>query len=378
VRAQCVRADRGPRRAPRVPALAIAALLVVPSAQPPRHAARHTAPQAVPQPAPQAVSQAAPVPAAVAHAPVQPSTRITPDTVRIGEPFLVVLHVRAPKGATITFPAGPDSGATVEALDPRTLATESDASSTEYSATYRLAAWDLGRQPVAFAPATVHGGGADGTVPFGDLTILVRATTPADAAHRIPRGARALFAMPRTWWPLWQIAVVALGSIVLLWLLVRWWRRRPRAQAPSADPFADATREFGTLDGIGLLDAGEPGRYMALAIDITRTYLVRRLAPESMAFSSAELIAAVAEDRRIPQARLRALLAEGDRVKFARHSLSTEEASAIGADARRLVEEVEQRVAAAEAAAAAAAATTVASAPGGRRDSASSTRGHAA
>ena len=388
VSADCERADRGLRRAPRVPALAISALLFVPPAQPPRHPAHHTAPptaqqtapQPAPQPATQVVPRAAPVAAAVAHAPARASARITPDTVRIGEPFLVVLHVRAPKGATITFPAGPDSGATVEALDPRALAVESDSTSTDYSATYRLAAWDLGRQPIAFTPATFHGGGADGTVPFGDLTILVRATTPADAARRIPRGARALFAMPRTWWPLWQIVAVALGTILLLWLLVRWWRRRPRAEAPSADPFADATREFGTLDRIGLLDAGEPGRYVALAIDITRTYLVRRLAPESMAFTSAELIAAVAEDRRIPQARLRALLAKSDRVKFARQSLSVEEASAMGADARRLVEEVEQRVAAAEAAAAAAAtaATTAASAPAGRRDSASGTRGHAA
>ncbi len=368
-----MRPDRAPRRAPRGPALAIAALLFIPSAQPPRHPARQIAPQAPPQ----AVPPAAPAPAAVAHAPVQASTRITPDTVRIGEPFLVVLRVRAPKGATITFPAGPDSGASVEALDPRGLAVESDSSSTDYSATYRLAAWDLGRQPVAFAPGTVHGGGADGLVPFGDLTILVRPTTPADAAHRIPRGARALFAMPRTWWPLWQIAVVALGTILLLWLLVRWWRRRPRAEAPSADPFADAAREFQTLDGIGLLDAGEPGRHVALAIDITRSYLVRRLAPESMAFTSAELIAAMAEDRRIPQARLRALLAASDRVKFARQPVSADEASAIGADARRLVEEVEQRVAAAVAAAAAAA-TTAASAPAGRRDSASGGRGRAA
>jgi hypothetical protein len=326
------------------------------------------------------VPEAAPAAAAVAHARVQASARITPDTVRIGEPFLVVLHVRAPKGTTISFATGPDSGGTVEALDPRTLGAESDSSFTDYAATYRLAAWDLGRQPVAFAPATVHGGGADGAIPFGDLTILVRATTPTDAAHRIPRAARGLFAMPRMWWPVWQIVLAALGAILLLWLLARWWRRRPRAEAPSADPFADATREFGTLDRIGLLDAGEPGRYVALATDITRTYLVRRLAPESMALTSAELIAAMAEDRRIPQARLQALLADSDRVKFAHQSVSAEEASAIGADARRLVEEAEQRVAAAQAAAvaAAAAATTAASAPAGRRASASGRRGHAA
>jgi hypothetical protein len=210
-------------------------------------------------------------------------------------------------------------------------------------------------------------------VAFGDLTILVTPTTPADAAHRVPRAARALFALPRSWWPAWEIAAAALAILVVLWLITRWWRRRPRHDAPRADPFADATRDFGALERLGLLDAGEPGRYVALGTGITRTYLVRRLAPAAIAFTSAELVDALAEDRRVPRARLEALLVESDRVKFARDALSAAEARALGADARRLVEEVERRVVAA-----AAAANAGPPAPAGVGSSASGTRGHAA
>ena len=338
------------------------------------------------KPAPAAALQTAP------RSPVEVAARIAPDTVRVGEPFVVTLRIRAPKDAAVSFPAGPDSGGAAEALDPRALSSTSDATSSEFTATYRLAAWDMGRQPIVFAPAVVRRGGADETVPFGDLTILVQPTTPGDAAHRVPRAARALFALPRVWWPVWKIAAAALVALLLLWLLARWWRRRPRRDAPGADPFADAMRGFETLDRLGLLDAGEPGRYIALATGITRTYLVRRLAPASMAFTSAELAAALAEDRRVPHARLDVLLAESDRVKFARDALSATEARALGADARRMTEEVEQRVLVAEAAAAAAAAANAGGAPAPgpaagpapapepprRRSSSSGTRGRAA
>jgi len=324
---------------------------------------------------PAASAQAASPPAAAAHVAVQAGVRIAPDTVRVGQPFLVILRVRAARTATVVFPAGPDSGGAVEALDPRALSTAPGASSADFTATYRLAAWDLGRQNVTFVPALVRGDGADESVSFGNLAVLVTPITPADAAHRVPRAARALFALPRSWWPAWEIAAAALAILLILWLIARWWRRRPRHDAQAANPYADATRDFGALERLGLLDAGESGRYVALSTGIMRAYLVRRLAPAAIAFTSAELIAALAEDRRVPRARLEALLVESDRVKFARETLSAAEARALGADARRVVEEVEQRVAAAEAAAAEAAATPAAAS---RRNSASDTRGHAA
>jgi len=305
-----------------------------------------------------------------AHAPVPVSVLVAPDTVRVGQPFRVVVRVRVPEGATVAFPLGPDSGTAVEALDPRVLSSATDSSGTTLTATYRLAAWDLGRQAIPFTPIAVHAAGADRAVPLGNLSIVVAATTPGDAAHRVPRAARPMYALPRAWWPPWAIAAVAALGVAVIWLVARWWRRRPRRTPAAIDPLADATREFDALDHVGLLEAGEAGRYVTLAVEIVRMYLVRRVAPTSIALTTAELMGAVSGDARVPHLRLRALLATCDQVKFARHPLSAAQARTLGAEARGIVADVDRRVTVA--------AATPAPPPSNGPDTGSARRGRAA
>ncbi len=70
----------------------------------------------VAQPAPAAQ---APAPDSASAPQVQMGVSVQPDTVTVGEHFVVRVRVRAPKGAEIGFPVGPDSGAAVEAVDPK-------------------------------------------------------------------------------------------------------------------------------------------------------------------------------------------------------------------------------------------------------------------
>src|SRR5438270_780247 len=69
------------------------------------------------------------------------------DTVRIGDPFRVFVSVRVPKGATIDFPVALDSSGTVQSIDPRAVYAQSDSVGFRQNAVYRVAAWDVGRQP---------------------------------------------------------------------------------------------------------------------------------------------------------------------------------------------------------------------------------------
>ena len=46
-----------------------------------------------------------------------------PDSVTVGDPLTLRVRVSAPPGATIAVPAGPDSGAAVQAIASRSLAT---------------------------------------------------------------------------------------------------------------------------------------------------------------------------------------------------------------------------------------------------------------
>ena len=99
---------------------------------------------------------------------------ITPDTVTVGQPFRVEVRVRAPKGTSITFPAGPDSTAGVQALDPRTVRDAHDSSAVDQTAIYRLAAWDVGAQALALPDIIVSAGGRQERVPLAALRVFVK------------------------------------------------------------------------------------------------------------------------------------------------------------------------------------------------------------
>jgi hypothetical protein len=65
---------------------------------------------------------------------LQGGVTVTPDTVRIGDPFTVSVRVRAPSGAAIEFPPAPDSGGPVEPLDPVQIVTAADSAAIDQTA----------------------------------------------------------------------------------------------------------------------------------------------------------------------------------------------------------------------------------------------------
>ena len=136
--------------------------------------------------------------------------------------------------------------------------------------------------------------------------------------------------------------LVLLAVLGVLWWLRR--RRRPPAGARSdalRDPYARALHDFERLDRLALADAGERGRYVALAIDVLRSYLAQRQPLVLLSMTSSELVSAMAHDSRVPHDRLLSLVTTGDEVKFARHGLSVARAHELVAEARAVVDVVE-------------------------------------
>lgn len=279
--------------------------------------------------------------------------RVTPDTVTVGAPFHVLVRIRAQRGARIEFSLGPDSTGSVQALDTRQVTDSPDTTGTEAMATYRLAAWDVGAQPIVIPDAFVRLPGlAVRPVPIGPLTVFVRRVVPQarDSARRVPKPARPILAEVEPWWWRWAVA----GGALVLLLLVLWWlvrrSRRPQSAA-SRDPYADAVRELERIERLGLIDAGERGRYVALVTQVVRDYLAGRIATAQLSLTTLELIEAVRADARIPLERLRGVLEESDQVKFARAKVSAERAVQVASDARQVVEETDSAVRKSEAAA---------------------------
>jgi hypothetical protein len=260
---------------------------------------------------------------------------VEPDTVTVGDPFRVTVRIRAPLGASVTFPAAPDSGAAVEPLDSRRETQGPDSVALDVSATWRLAAWDTGDQALRLGDVVVTVDGQERRVPLSALNVHVRSVLPADTTLHVPKPQRALFEFGRPWWH-WLLAILAaLGIIGLFWWW--WYRRRKRRGGPVEDPFAEAEAEFERVERLGLVEAGERGRYVALMVEVLRTYLARRIPDAHPSLTTSELLVAVREHSTVPVNRLALVLADADLVKFARRATTAERARELGTEARGIV-----------------------------------------
>ena len=268
--------------------------------------------------------------------PVKAGLTAAPDSVRIGDPFRVTVGIRAPRGATIQFPRTMDSAAAVQSLDPVVVRTSADTTATEQYADYRVAAWDVGAQPIRLGEILVRVNGVERRIGVAG-NVFVKTVLPADTAQRVPKPPRALFEFSAFPWWLWALIAAA---IIAIGLLIWWWiRRRRRRPKPVIiiDPFVHAESEFQRIEALGLIDAGERGRYVTLMVEVLRDYLAARHQQASLSLTSTELHRAVRELPTVPQDRLIRLLTDADLIKFARRPVSSERAREIGREARAIV-----------------------------------------
>ena len=304
---------------------------------------------AMPASARQAVTQAGEV---------QQGAVVQPETVTVGQPFRVQLRVRAPAGSRIEFPVGPDSAAAIELLDPKAVRTGDSVAMMDQFAVYRMVAWDIGTQPLTMGDIVVATPTGERRIPLGALDVFVRSVLPLDSAKHEPKPPRPPFAIDPPWWRYWWVAAIALALGLLVWWLVR--RRRLRnAAAPVVDPLELAEREFARVERMGLLEAGERGRFVALMVEVLRDYLSRRVTDAHPSLTSGELLRALRLEPTVPVDRLATVLEESDLIKFARRAVSPERARELAHEARAIVKDVD-RLVAERAAAEAARATAVA------------------
>jgi hypothetical protein len=278
---------------------------------------------------------------------------IAPDTVTVGDPFVVRVRVQAPAGSVVTFPETPDTSGAVQARDPRRVdSVQAPPGEMDVVATYRVSAWDVGPQPLGLGDVVVRAGpsGVERRVPMGTYRVFVRSVLPTDSALRLPKPQRAPLpdapSVLLRWWP-WLVAAAILLAL-LGWLLSRWLHRR-RNRRPVDDPYGRALAELERIEKLGLIEAGEPGRHVALAADVVRDYLAARLPEAHASLTSSELQHATAAREEVPHERLAALLGFTDLVKFAALRIGADAGRQAFGEARGVIEDVERGVRAREA-----------------------------
>lgn len=283
---------------------------------------------------------------------LQGGITITPDTVRVGDPFTVSIRVRASLGASLEFPAAPDSGGPVEPLDPVQIVTTADSVGVDQTATYRLAAWRTGTFHIPFADVLVRRDIGNRRVEVSGVVVHVASVLPADSSGLEPKPARAVFTFGLPWW-IWALAgAVAVAILMLIAWLFR--RRRRHRSVTGEPPYTIAEREFDRIEALELVAAGERGRHVTLMTEVLRDYLAAVVEGASVAQTSNELATTLRRAGLGSYARCAALLSEVDLVKFARRSVSAERAAALGREARAIAEAVHQALTATEKAAKAA------------------------
>ncbi|HYC49877.1 MAG TPA: DUF4381 family protein [Gemmatimonadaceae bacterium] len=279
--------------------------------------------------------------AAAARNTVSTGVTMSKDTVTVGEPFEVRVRVRAPYDAQINFPDNPDTSGTVQARDPRVIVTTDSVDWLDQTAIYRLSAWDIGSQPVRIGNITVTSSLANSRgnqpIDIASVHVFVRSVLPADSALRVPKPARPLWETKA--FPWWLLAVLA--ALIALGLGVWWWLRRRRRPKPAIviDPYVRAQKEFTRLDSMGLVDAGERTRFVALVVEILRDYMAARFPDGSLALTSRELVSSLRRHSSVPVERLSRVLHEADLAKFAAFALTEDRARALARDARKIVEQ---------------------------------------
>jgi hypothetical protein len=225
----------------------------------------------------------------------------------------------------------------VQGRDPRTIEVADTLQSLDLTAIYHVAAWDIGAQTVRLDDVVVTWNGADRRVPIEAVPVFVRSVLPADSTLRVPKPPRALFeTQPFPWWLLALIAAAIAAALGVWW----WMRRRRRRPVPVivVDPYVRAQRELKRIEAMGLVDAGERTRFVALVVEVLRDYLAARHPDASLALTSRELAALVRRYPEVPIEKLVRVLHEADLAKFAAWTLTEERARNLAHEARAVIE----------------------------------------
>ncbi|HEX2189728.1 MAG TPA: hypothetical protein VHG51_12555 [Longimicrobiaceae bacterium] len=267
---------------------------------------------------------------------------VRPDTVTVGDRFVVVLRARLPPGARAEFPARLDSTPDLHPVGDRI---ERAAAAGDRVFAYPMVAWRPGAPPPLFADVRVAH--ADGRVETERVRLalpFVRSVLPADSSRVEPRGPHDVLG------PDWDRRLVALlAALVVLSLmllptgtLVRRWLRRRRAR-PGAQPRDPRSRALAALERARTarhVERGEWKAFYTLTSEALRDYLGALSPRWSPDLTTDELARALAvpDVRSEDAASLMALLAHADAVKFARAPSTPAEAERHWRAARAWVE----------------------------------------
>jgi hypothetical protein len=281
--------------------------------------------------------------------------RVSPDSVTVGQPFVLTVSTEAAPQVIVRFPAAPDSVASVALRAPASIPSEGSRMPNGralWRASYPLAAWDVGTLSIPLGPVTV----GNRTVPVF-AQIVVRSVLPGDSAQRVPQPPRGPVAWPTAWWIPWLLAVAVAALIAVLLSVAA--RLRLRRGTPTPRAIERARREHAALDAGRWLSAGEVVHAVDGSLALLLRYLRARWSETALldgttldvGLTTSEVMERLADVGWPKHAQLRTVLETADHARFSPEPLSERDARVVVDMVLPLVEEMEAALLAREAAA---------------------------
>lgn len=175
--------------------------------------------------------------------PARVGVGLAPDTVRIGEPFVLAIMVRPEAAWRPSFPAVLDLG---RGFEQRAAPEVRQPSPDEWRAYYRLVAWETDPGDLPSLELELVTDGELLTVPLRPPPITVASVLPEDATRLELRPARPFLERTGRPWLLWLLAALAVLALVVWWLARR-RRREGKAEVKLERPVERALRELEEL-----------------------------------------------------------------------------------------------------------------------------------
>ncbi len=294
----------------------------------------------------------APVPAPVAEA--KPSAfvqTVSPGQAKLGEAFVRKLVITHPKEQRYELQLPGELGEFEVLNQARRREDGPDSATTTFEV--RMSAFELGTRtlpPFAFE-VTSSDGVARFTAPQTPVEIV--ATLPPDADEKGAQlhDIRPPEAVPVPSYALLWATLVAVLVGVVGYLLLRWWKNRPKVALPAAPLLPLDVRIRNALAELAARDLpgkGEVKAFYSQLSEIVRGYVGERFGVEALECTTTELLDSLRalNAPSIPREALAAFLQEADLVKFAKAQMSADSCLHAMAFAHQLVEVTTPRTAA--------------------------------
>lgn len=269
--------------------------------------------------------------------------RVDTTEIHVGDPVRLLIAVDHPQGSTVAWPDSLDV-APFEVLSVAVDEPETTDGALRSVARVTLTSFELGELELPSIEVAVRGADGSEATLATDRFVIGVVSVGVDPSGEI-REIKGPLAIPRNWWlvALWILLVLA-ALAGARYVLSRRRRRpvvKPPPPPPPRRPFGELAHEaLDALERSSLLEQGRVKEFHIRLSEVVRSYIEGQLGVPAREMTTGEVVAGLRKAALGPDicASFQRFLDRCDLVKFAKHRPSDDEALALLADGRTLVD----------------------------------------